>query len=217
MTTTNKVPNKAKTHIYWPGLQKGWELARANKKPEHQYLCLYCGKTFFRRGNKINRVKYCSLQCKYLAAKGKSLPRLLPKLGKTFICKNCGMPFYRHPSEIKRGRVNYCSLQCRKESNYNPYQKGALCPRWKGGVMLLQGYRYVKAYDHPNRNSNDYIAEHRLIMETHLGRFLTANEEVHHRNGIKTDNSFTNLELVIKKVHNGHVACPYCQKEFAIK
>ncbi len=67
--------------------------------------------------------------------------------------------------------------------------------RWKGGIRLNNGYIHILMPNHPYADNTGYIFQHRLIMEQHLGRFLSAREKVHHINGILTDNRIENLRL----------------------
>lgn len=58
----------------------------------------------------------------------------------------------------------------------------------------MQGYRYIW-------RDGKAVAEHRAIMEAHLGRTLHIDEVVHHRDGNKTNNVIENLEVIDRAGH----------------
>lgn len=85
----------------------------------------------------------------------------------------------------------------RHQIDYAEYHKrGSQNPAWHGGrIVDKDGYVLVKAPDHPNRDRHGYMREHRLVMESVLGRLLEAGEVVHHRDGDKQNNDPENLEV----------------------
>ena len=82
-------------------------------------------------------------------------------------------------------------------------RKGDKHPRWTGGKHIDQnGYIVVLTPEgYPTKRS--YILEHRLIIEQKIGRYLLPGENVHHINGIRTDNRPENLELWISSQPSG--------------
>lgn len=55
------------------------------------------------------------------------------------------------------------------------------------------------------------ILEHRYLMAKSLGRPLTKQENVHHKNGIRFDNSLNNLELWSKSQPSGRRKSDICE------
>lgn len=71
---------------------------------------------------------------------------------------------------------------------------------WRGGRFVAnRGYVIVCCPGHPYPLEGNYVIEHRLVMEKHIGRYLKPEEEVHHINEIKTDNRLSNLMLFPNK------------------
>lgn len=76
-------------------------------------------------------------------------------------------------------------------------------PAWKGGVTRSsQGYIWIKTPNHPLKNAQGYVAEHRLVMEAYLGRYLNRSESIHHMNEDKSDNRVENLKIVTTSEHS---------------
>jgi hypothetical protein len=69
--------------------------------------------------------------------------------------------------------------------------------------LSKDGYYYVYFRKHPHADKSGRVFEHRLIMEKKLGRYLFPFENVHHKNGIKSDNRIKNLELWVRVQPSG--------------
>ena len=138
---------------------------------------------------KFKRSIYCSRVCS--ARRIQLIPKWFDKT-----CVVCGKEYKTRmsPSMVKKGAGKYCSKKCLYIGRDNRGEKSS---NWKGGRSIHDsGYILLKSPGHPHATYLGYVREHRLVMEKHLVRYLLPSEDVHHLNGIKTDNRIENLELV---------------------
>lgn len=75
---------------------------------------------------------------------------------------------------------------------------------WKGGRSVASnGYVLIRVgCDHHLADTRGYAYEHRLVAEEILGRRLKVGEQVHHRDGVKTNNDPSNIEVVESLAHH---------------
>jgi hypothetical protein len=100
----------------------------------------------------------------------------------------CNFEGCQHKQHAKGFCVNHYNILKRNGSPEDRFRK-------LNGSGYINQYGYKYLYD---KKRGRQVAEHRLVMESHLGRELMTTENVHHINGQKLDNRIENLELWAK-------------------
>lgn len=104
---------------------------------------------------------------------------------------------------IKDGlNAKCCSKRC-----YTKLRIGNKRGAYKS-CIISKKYKYIYIPEHPNAigSRKIYIAEHRLVMEKRIGRYLNENEVVHHKNENTIDNRIDNLVLMTNSEHSKYHA-----------
>lgn len=184
--------------------------------------CEGCGATFLLKQGPASR--FCSTKCWY-AAPGKKVlePRDCGVCRQTFAprhadqafcsgaCRNASITTARHwvtcercdqSFETRREKQRFCSRRCSRLG--------------QGGTAVAIGSRRTQASGYTMiRVATGWRLEHRVVMEGVLGRALLQGENVHHRNGDRSDNRPGNLELWTRVQPSGVRAadyhCPGCR------
>jgi len=123
------------------------------------------------------------------------------------VCPTCG----KIREVVRRRKTTLCYSCSAKLINKNrlknSWLKGEENPNWKGG-KTKDGAGYIQVIVYPDSpfykmvcKSGSRVREHRLVMAKFLGRSLTQDEHVHHRNGDKQDNRIENLQLMFNYSH----------------
>jgi hypothetical protein len=93
------------------------------------------------------------------------------------VCIVCGKKF-RVYGKIIKDTAKWCSHKCQRKE-----------------FSIDKNTGYIR------KNGKIHTAQHRLVMEEHLGIKLKRTDIVHHLNNNKTDNRIENLKLMSMKEH----------------
>lgn len=157
---------------------------RGVKRTFGEQTCVECKNAFTA---KSAHQKYCGQGCALDAIHNRNKDTST----KERPCEFCGITFRPRPWSAGR----FCSRSCTYQG-----QTGEKAAHWRGGRYTTKdGYVKVYAPDHPAAQGHGgYVAEHRLVMEQSIGRYLLPAEEVHHKFGPRDDNRIERLELWTK-------------------
>ncbi len=138
--------------------------------------------------------------------RGKRNSRMSRKGQLNTVCLRCGMSFHTRPSHITR---KYCSRICWIKDLSRAcltwkggawFSAGSDHPRWKGRAKRISSGKVKGPRSFlPMAHNDGRIEKHRLVMAVYLGRLLSIEEVVHHKNGNRLDNKIENLELFVNQ------------------
>lgn len=152
--------------------------AMSEKKKKYA-ICPICGKSFMK---KRSTMTYCSRECANKSRENKKIVK----------CENCGIDVQRQPCHVKKHV--FCSKKC-----YNEWKSknmvGKKSFHWRGGEYEGNGYLFTRQKD------GTYKQNHRIIIESFIGRPLSEDEIIHHIDGDKKNNDISNLAIVSRSEH----------------
>jgi hypothetical protein len=108
---------------------------------------------------------------------------------KIIICEYC-----KKPKETRKDSpARFCSVSCSRK-----IRKGLA-----EGNERVSHAGYIEVYTpfHPRARKNGYVFKHILVMEKELGRYISIEEEIHHKDENKQNNDPSNLEIIDKVKH----------------
>ncbi|MBP3914579.1 HNH endonuclease signature motif containing protein [Clostridium sp.] len=178
--------------------------------------CSNCGTNVeIRHKDRVNRTNiFCSKKCEGEFRRS--------NLSYNCKCSFCGKILHVKPSKLKLYKNHFCSMSCHanykktaflKEGNHQYGLKGDLNSSWRSNTRITNyGYRKIRVLDHPFKDCDDFVFEHRLVAEKYLltnansvtingKQYLKPELEVHHKDGNRLNNDPDNLMILTKSEH----------------
>ncbi len=179
--------------------------------------CDYCGKEFkclIERLEKRQHI-FCSKECSDKYARESS------ELNAT--CLVCGKRFHITPYRLNKTENHYCSRECHRiakmsymlgDKNHQFGLLGNKNASWKSDEKIsYYGYKLVRNLDHPFRNTDGFVFEHRLVAEKYLlndtnsieingNLYLSSDYVVHHLDFNRLNNRVDNLLVMKRSEHS---------------
>lgn len=109
-------------------------------------------------------------------------------------CKVCGVVHDVIISSLNKAIRDKGYYRCRSCSNT---ERNVALSKPVGSTRVHKQSGYIEE----KSTSGEWRRQHILVMERHIGRRITKEENVHHKNGVKTDNRIENLELMTYAEH----------------
>jgi hypothetical protein len=106
---------------------------------------------------------------------------------------DCGERIEAYYYGLLNGAIKSCGCW---SADHHRARRGAQRFNWKGG-RKKDGRGYIELL----QPDGSYRMEHIIVVEQRLGRALLNDETVHHKNGIRNDNTPDNLELRVRAKH----------------
>lgn len=173
--------------------------------------CIICNKEFNVSPSIYNIRKSCSRECQRKSMIGHVVSdETRKRISKAKIGIFIHKRNIKHSEETKfKLRMANIGKHNSPNTEFKKGNRGSKAGNWKGGKRYFRGYVFIHCINHPFKSKNNYVAEHRLVMEKKIGRFLKPEERVHHINEIKDDNRIENLlyfscEAEHQKFHNSY-------------